>query len=90
MMFLHLRLPDRVKLVIGPSPMMTALNMNGFSLSLIRLDAEREAALASPVDPHAWVPPVMRHGMNILPAPKVAGWRDRCRGQPRSAGGRSW
>ena len=64
-------LADRVKLVIGPSPMMTALNMNGFSLSLIRLDAEREAALASPVDPHAWAPPVLRHGLNILPAPEV-------------------
>jgi dihydroxyacetone kinase len=64
-------LADRVKLVIGPSPMMTALNMNGFSLSLIRLDAERETALASPVDPHAWAPPVLRHGLDILPAPKV-------------------
>ncbi len=64
-------LADRVKLVIGPSPMMTALNMNGFSLSLIRLDAERETALASPVDPHAWLPPVLRHGLEILPAPKV-------------------
>ncbi|RCW77788.1 dihydroxyacetone kinase subunit DhaK [Phyllobacterium bourgognense] len=64
-------LADRVKLVIGPSPMMTALNMNGFSLSLIRLDAERETALASPVDPHAWAPPLLRHGLDILPAPKV-------------------
>jgi triose/dihydroxyacetone kinase / FAD-AMP lyase (cyclizing) len=64
-------LADRVKLVIGPSPMMTALNMNGFSLSLIRLDEDRELALAFPVDPHAWAPPVLRHGLNILPAPKV-------------------
>jgi dihydroxyacetone kinase len=64
-------LADRVKLVIGPSPMMTALNMSGFSLSLIRLDEDRELALAFPVDPHAWAPPVLRHGLNILPAPKV-------------------
>ncbi len=64
-------LAGRVKLVIGPSAMMTALNMNGFSLSLIRLDADREVALASPVDPHAWVAPVLRHGLNILAAPKV-------------------
>ena len=62
-------LADRVKLIIGPSPMMTALNMNGFSLSLIQLDMEREAALASSVEPHAWVSPVMRHGINILPLP---------------------
>ena len=64
-------LADRVKLIIGPSPMMTALNMNGFSLSLIRLDMEREAALASSVEPHAWVSTVMRHGINILPLPRA-------------------
>ena len=29
----------RVRLVLGPGPFMTALNMNGFSLSLLRLDA---------------------------------------------------
>ncbi|TPK73989.1 DAK2 domain-containing protein [Mesorhizobium sp. B2-4-15] len=45
-----------VKLAIGPGPLMTALNMNGFSLSLIRLDAAREAALLAPVGPHAWMP----------------------------------
>ena len=37
----------RIELAIGPAPLMTALNMNGFSLSLIKLDAEREAALPS-------------------------------------------
>jgi dihydroxyacetone kinase len=63
-------LADRVKLIIGPSPMMTALNMNGFSLSLIRLDSEREVALGAAVEPHAWIPPVTRHGISILPAPK--------------------
>ncbi|TGQ65591.1 MAG: DAK2 domain-containing protein [Mesorhizobium sp.] len=45
-----------IKLTIGPGPLMTALNMNGFSLSLIRLDAAREAALLAPVGPHAWTP----------------------------------
>ncbi|TDQ28071.1 dihydroxyacetone kinase [Phyllobacterium brassicacearum] len=64
-------LADRVKLVIGPSPMMTALNMNGFSLSLIRLDMEREAALTSAVEPHAWVSPAMRHDIDIRPVPMV-------------------
>jgi dihydroxyacetone kinase len=62
---------EQVKLIIGPAPMMTALNMNGFSLSLIRLDAEREAALVAVVEPHAWVSPVIRHGISILPAPRV-------------------
>ena len=45
-----------VALTVGPGHLMTALNMNGFSLSLIRLDAEREAALLAPVGPHAWLP----------------------------------
>ena len=36
----------RVRLLLGPGPFMTALNMNGFSLSLLRLDPEREAALS--------------------------------------------
>ncbi len=59
-----------VSLTIGPAPMMTALNMNGFSFSLIRLDAAREQALLAPVAPHAWVPPVARHDIAILPAPQ--------------------
>ncbi|RVD58169.1 DAK2 domain-containing protein [Mesorhizobium sp. M2D.F.Ca.ET.185.01.1.1] len=45
-----------VALTIGPGHLMTALNMNGFSLSLLKLDAEREAALLAPVGPHAWLP----------------------------------
>jgi dihydroxyacetone kinase len=63
---------DRVALTIGPGPMMTALNMNGFSLSLIRLDAEREQALLSVVAPHAWLPAVVPHAVDILAVPKVA------------------
>lgn len=61
-----------VKLIVGPAPMMTALNMNGFSLSLIALDDSREAALAAAVAPHAWIPVVERHAVVVLPAPKVA------------------
>ncbi|MDX8477156.1 dihydroxyacetone kinase subunit DhaK [Mesorhizobium sp. VK24D] len=49
-------LAKAVTLTIGPGHLMTALNMNGFSLSLIRLGAERESALLAPVGPHAWPP----------------------------------
>ncbi|WP_027166089.1 dihydroxyacetone kinase subunit DhaK [Mesorhizobium sp. WSM3224] len=49
-------LAKTVALTIGPGHLMTALNMNGFSLSLLKLDAEREAALLAPVGPHAWLP----------------------------------
>ncbi|MBZ9843901.1 dihydroxyacetone kinase subunit DhaK [Mesorhizobium sp. CA5] len=49
-------LAEAVALTIGPGHLMTALNMNGFSLSLLKLDAGREAALLAPVGPHAWLP----------------------------------
>ncbi|MBB4477919.1 dihydroxyacetone kinase subunit DhaK [Rhizobium etli] len=61
-----------VRLIIGPAAMMTALNMNGFSLSLIPLDAEREAALTAAVEPHAWMPAVGRHEIEIIAAPRTA------------------
>ncbi len=63
---------SRVALTVGPGPLMTALNMNGFSLSLIRLDAERQKALLAPVAPHAWLPAVAPRDLAILPAPKAA------------------
>ncbi|MFS2179377.1 dihydroxyacetone kinase subunit DhaK [Rhizobium pisi] len=62
----------RIRLIIGPAPMMTALNMNGFSLSLIRLDAARETALTAAVEPHAWMPAVERHEIQIIAAPKTS------------------
>ncbi|WEX75450.1 dihydroxyacetone kinase subunit DhaK [Sinorhizobium numidicum] len=65
-------LAGRVKLTIGPAALMTALNMNGFSLSLIRLDPEREAALKSPVAPHAWMPSVDRHEVVVVPAERMS------------------
>jgi dihydroxyacetone kinase len=65
-------LSGRVRLIVGPGPMMTALNMNGFSLSLIRLDAAREAALKAAVEPHAWLPATERHEIAIVPAPRVS------------------
>ncbi len=65
-------LAARIQLIIGPAPMMTALNMNGFSLSLIRLDAAREAALTAAVEPHAWMPAVERHEIRIIAAPRTS------------------
>ncbi len=59
-----------VKLIVGPAPLMTALNMNGFSLSLLLLDDAREKALRAPVAPHAWAPVVERGKISIKPMPK--------------------
>ncbi|MBB3394962.1 MULTISPECIES: dihydroxyacetone kinase subunit DhaK [unclassified Rhizobium] len=66
----------RVRLIIGPAPMMTALNMNGFSLSLIRLDADRDAALKAAVAPHAWPPATERHEIAIVTAPQRPSMRN--------------
>ena len=65
-------LAERARLVIGPAPMMTALNMNGFSLSLIKLDSVRETALIADVAPRAWQPAVSHRELNVLPAPVVS------------------
>jgi len=66
-------LAKTVKLTIGPGPLMTALNMNGFSLSLIRLDAARVAALLAPVGPHSWMPAKPVAAPVIVPMAKAAG-----------------
>lgn len=47
-------LGSRVRLLIGPAPLMTALDMHGASLSVLPLDDELEAALLVPVPVHAW------------------------------------
>ena len=59
----------RAAFTVGPAAMMTALNMNGFSLSLIKLDAARTEALIASVGPHAWHPAVARNAIQVVPAP---------------------
>ncbi|WP_214472425.1 dihydroxyacetone kinase subunit DhaK [Mesorhizobium sp. dw_380] len=66
-------LAKAIKLTIGPGPLMTALNMNGFSLSLIRLDAARETALLAPVGPYAWMPAKPVVAPDVVPMAKAAG-----------------
>jgi len=52
--------------VIGPAPMMTSLDMHGFSVSMIEADEAELAALAEPVPMAAWP------GMNPVVAVPVA------------------
>jgi dihydroxyacetone kinase len=47
-------LADRVKWLVGPAAMMTSLDMHGFSVSLLPVDAAEVAALGISVGPHAW------------------------------------
>lgn len=66
---LRTKLAERIELFFGPAPLMTALNMNGFSLSLIALDAARRAALLAPVDVPAWPQGVTIGSVERLPLP---------------------
>jgi ATP-dependent dihydroxyacetone kinase len=44
----------RLRWMIGPAPMMTSLDMHGFSVSLLQADADALAALQAPVGLAAW------------------------------------
>ena len=63
---LSTELGRRVRLLLGPAPLMTALDMHGASLSILPLDDEIEAALLAPAPMPAWpgavriAPPVLR------------------------------
>jgi dihydroxyacetone kinase len=45
---------DKIKLVVGPSPLMTSLDMHGISASLLPLNPRFEKALAAAAAPVAW------------------------------------
>ena len=45
--------PD-IKFVIGPAPLMTSLDMHGFSVSVLAVDSKQLAALQEPVSLAAW------------------------------------
>ncbi len=66
------RLGEQVELVFGPAPLVTSLDMNGFSLSLIELNDSRRAALLSKVAPVAWIPAAKLEPLTVLPLPKFA------------------
>ena len=60
----------RVRLLLGPAPLMTALDMHGASLSVLPLDDELEAALAAPVPVPAWPTAVRPEPPLLRPVPK--------------------
>lgn len=45
---------DRIGAVVGPAPLMTSLDMRGFSVSVYAAGAADLAALQAPVEPAAW------------------------------------
>ncbi len=45
---------QNIKHIIGPAPLMTSLDMHGFSVSILPVDDSNAAHLAAPVDLPAW------------------------------------
>ena len=48
------RIGKRIRWMVGPAPLMTSLDMQGFSVSLLAVDRSEETALQAPVAPVAW------------------------------------
>jgi len=64
-------LADEIDWIIGPASLMTALDMNGFSLSLIGLTPTIESALRAQVAPIAWPGIALYEPVSTQPAPDL-------------------
>jgi dihydroxyacetone kinase len=62
-------LADRIAHLVGPAPLMTSLDMRGFSVSVIPVNAAEADALAAPVEPAAWPGVVTPAEGRVLPLP---------------------
>lgn len=59
----------RIGLIFGPAPLMTSLDMKGFSLSLLPLDGSLRAALEARVDIPAWPAAHVPGPISLVPMP---------------------
>lgn len=50
----HSALKDQIAYLIGPAPLVSSLDMKGFSLSLLKLNPDFEEALNAPVETLGW------------------------------------
>lgn len=64
------RLAGRIQAVVGPAPLMTSLDMRGFSVSLLPLEADLSEALRAPVGVSAWP------GVTDLTPPRIVPMHD--------------
>lgn len=60
---------NRIRWIIGPAPLMTSLDMRGFSISLLPVGTDEEAALAAPVGCGAWPGCQPVNAIDIQPLP---------------------
>jgi len=60
---------DDIKYLIGPAPMMTSLDMRGFSVSVLQVDANELSLLQAPVSMRAWLGCIELTAPGIRPIP---------------------
>jgi dihydroxyacetone kinase len=60
---------DRITHIVGPAAMMTALDMHGFSISVVELTKGDDALLSQPVDVIGWPGCNPRTPTKVLPLP---------------------
>lgn len=63
------KMGKHIKWLVGPAPLMTSLDMQGFSVSLLPVGPEEEAALKTSVAPVAWPGCIPVEDVQILPLP---------------------
>ncbi|MEM7060836.1 MAG: dihydroxyacetone kinase subunit DhaK [Pseudomonadota bacterium] len=66
---IHSSIGERVRWLVGPAPMMTSLDMQGFSVSLLPFAKADEAALLAPVAPWFWPGCLAVGGIDVQPLP---------------------
>ncbi|UPW18070.1 dihydroxyacetone kinase subunit DhaK [Agarivorans sp. TSD2052] len=59
-------LSNRIKLVVGPDTLMTAIDMKGFSISILALDEVRHEALIAETQTQAWSGAREPHSRSVL------------------------
>ncbi|MEB5923612.1 dihydroxyacetone kinase subunit DhaK [Franconibacter daqui] len=69
----HSALKDQIAYLIGPAPLVSALDMKGFSLSVIALNETFEQALKADVETVGWQPPVAFAPMQTQPHTPLRG-----------------
>lgn len=68
----HSALSKQIDWLIGPAPLVTSLDMKGFSLSLLKLNDYFEQALNAPVETQGWQKPVALKPLKILACKSVS------------------
>jgi ATP-dependent dihydroxyacetone kinase len=66
---LNSRLGSQITHLVGPAPLMTSLDMHGFSISLLPLEGHMLANLEADASPHAWPGCNKISNVTVLPLP---------------------